>query len=100
MLAGPNTDGKAGPIPTDIDCEECGKPMVIREGRRGKFMGCSGYPKCKNTAKVPAKLLEELGLNAASNGEANGHAGANGKANARPHTPEPDEDIPTDLSVE
>jgi hypothetical protein len=49
---------------------------------------------------VPAKLLEELGLNAASNGEANGHAGANGKANATSHTPEPDEDIPTDLSVE
>ena len=37
--------------------------MIIRNGRRGKFLGCSGYPKCKNTAEVPAKLLEELGLN-------------------------------------
>jgi DNA topoisomerase-1 len=100
VLAGPNSNGKTGPIPTDIDCEECGKPMVIREGRRGKFMGCSGYPKCKNTAEVPAKLLEELGLNAAaSNGDANGHAGANGKADAKPQAAD-DEEIPTDLSVE
>ncbi|MCC6239614.1 MAG: type I DNA topoisomerase [Phycisphaerales bacterium] len=47
-------------ITTDIDCEECGKPMVIRSGRRGKFLACSGYPKCRATAEVPAKLLEEL----------------------------------------
>jgi DNA topoisomerase-1 len=53
----------AGPITTDIDCDECGKPMIIRTGRRGRFLGCSGYPKCKNTGEVPAKLLEELGLN-------------------------------------
>ena len=49
-------------IPTDIDCDECGKPMIIRTGRRGRFLGCSGYPKCKNTGEVPAKLLEELGI--------------------------------------
>ena len=98
VLAPAGANGKTGPIPTDIDCEECGKPMVIREGRRGKFMGCSGYPKCKNTAEVPAKLLEELGLN--GNAEANGQAAGNGQASGKPHTPEPDEDIPTDLSVE
>jgi DNA topoisomerase-1 len=63
-------NGNTGPIATDIDCDECGKPMVIRTGRRGKFLGCSGYPKCKNTAEVPAKLLEELGLNGNGNGEA------------------------------
>jgi DNA topoisomerase-1 len=62
------TPGKTGPIATDIDCDECGKPMVIRDGRRGKFLGCSGYPKCRNTGEVPAKLVEELGLN--GNGEA------------------------------
>jgi DNA topoisomerase-1 len=67
------TNGKAGPITTDIDCDDCGKPMIIREGRRGKFLGCSGYPKCKNTAEVPAKLLEELGLNG-QNGSSNGSA--------------------------
>jgi len=55
--------GPKYPITTDIDCDDCGKPMIIRKGRRGPFMGCSGYPKCKNTAEVPAKLIEELGLN-------------------------------------
>jgi DNA topoisomerase-1 len=49
-------------ITTDIDCDECGKPMIIRQGRRGPFLGCSGYPKCKNTGEVPAKLLEDLGI--------------------------------------
>lgn len=51
-------------LATDIDCEECGKPMVIRTGRRGPFLGCSGYPKCKNTGEVPARLIEEMDLNA------------------------------------
>jgi DNA topoisomerase-1 len=53
-------------VATDIDCDECGKPMIIRTGRRGRFLGCSGYPKCKNTGEVPAKLAEELGLNSES----------------------------------
>jgi len=57
-------------ITTDIDCDECGKPMIIRKGRRGPFLGCSGYPKCKNTGEVPAKLLEEMGLNGNGNGKA------------------------------
>jgi DNA topoisomerase I len=72
------TPGKTGPIATDIDCDECGKPMVIRDGRRGKFLGCSGYPKCRNTTEVPAKLVEELGLNGNSNGQAEA-AGASKK---------------------
>lgn len=42
------------PEPTDIACEECGKPMLIRQGRRGKFLGCSGYPACKSTRELPA----------------------------------------------
>lgn len=64
------TAAKAKPIngtATDIDCDECGKPMVIRTGRRGYFLGCSGYPKCKNTGEVPAKLLEDLGVNGQAN---------------------------------
>ena len=44
---------KPKPIPTDIPCDECGKPMVIREGRRGKFLGCGDYPKCKGTKELP-----------------------------------------------
>jgi DNA topoisomerase-1 len=33
---------------TEHVCEKCGKPMVIKRGRRGEFLACSGYPKCKN----------------------------------------------------
>ena len=34
---------------TDEVCEKCGKPMVVKYGRYGKFLACSGYPECKNT---------------------------------------------------
>ncbi len=34
---------------TDHVCEKCGKPMVIKMGRFGKFLACTGYPDCKNT---------------------------------------------------
>ncbi len=38
---------------TGEDCEICGKPMVVKQGRFGEFIACSGYPECKNTkAKV------------------------------------------------
>jgi DNA topoisomerase-1 len=33
---------------TDEKCEQCGRPMLVRFGRYGKFLGCSGYPECKN----------------------------------------------------
>ena len=48
--------GKPKPEPTDIMCEECGQPMVIRSGRHGKFLGCSAYPKCKTTKPLPDEL--------------------------------------------
>lgn len=35
---------------TEIRCDSCGEPMVIRWGRRGEFLACSGYPSCKNTS--------------------------------------------------
>ena len=38
--------------PTDEVCEECGHPMVIKSGRFGRFMACTGYPECKNTRPV------------------------------------------------
>ncbi len=44
---------KAKPVPTDIPCDECGEPMVIRTGRTGPFLGCSKYPKCKNSKPLP-----------------------------------------------
>ncbi|MFP4199714.1 MAG: DNA topoisomerase, partial [Halanaerobium sp.] len=34
---------------TDEVCDKCGKPMVVKHGRYGKFLACSGYPECKNT---------------------------------------------------
>ena len=39
---------KSQPVETDIVCEKCGHKMLIREGRYGKFLGCSNFPKCKN----------------------------------------------------
>src|SRR5205823_2916985 len=36
-------------LPTDIKCETCGAPMVIKFGRNGEFLACSKYPKCTNT---------------------------------------------------
>ena len=35
----------------DEPCEKCGKPMVIRTGKYGEFLSCSGYPGCKNIRK-------------------------------------------------
>ena len=37
---------------TDEVCELCGKPMVVKRGRFGQFLGCSGYPECKNIKKI------------------------------------------------
>ncbi len=34
---------------TDEKCEKCGEPMIIRWGRNGRFMACSGFPACRNT---------------------------------------------------
>lgn len=37
---------------TDLICEKCGRPMVVKFGRYGKFIACSGYPECKNIKKI------------------------------------------------
>ena len=37
---------------TDTVCELCGKPMAVKRGRYGQFLGCSGYPECKNIKKM------------------------------------------------
>lgn len=42
--------------PTDEICEICGKPMVIKSGRFGEFIACSGYPDCKNTKPIVKKV--------------------------------------------
>ena len=35
--------------PTDLVCEKCSSPMVIKWGKNGRFLCCSKYPECKNT---------------------------------------------------
>lgn len=42
-------------VETDEKCEKCGKPMVIKTGRFGKFMACTGFPECKNTKSIVEK---------------------------------------------
>ena len=37
---------------TDIICELCGRQMVVKTGRYGKFIACPGYPECKNIKKI------------------------------------------------
>jgi len=55
------TKGKIRPedIPTDRICEKCGLPMVIRWGRHGRFLACSGFPKCKNTKPLHLESTEQ-----------------------------------------
>ncbi len=60
---------KTPPVETDILCEKCGNKMLIREGRYGKFLGCSNFPKCKNVKpyeteeKKPASKCPMCGKN-------------------------------------
>jgi DNA topoisomerase-1 len=42
-------DVKREETPTEHNCEKCGKVMVIKWGRNGSFLACSGYPECRNT---------------------------------------------------
>jgi DNA topoisomerase-1 len=48
-------------ILTDETCEKCGRPMQVRFGRYGKFLGCSGYPECTNIRKQ-GKPVKSLGV--------------------------------------
>lgn len=43
-------------IPTDIVCDKCEKPMVIKTGRFGQFLACTGFPDCKNTKTLMVPL--------------------------------------------
>ncbi|MFA5175044.1 MAG: type I DNA topoisomerase [Patescibacteria group bacterium] len=46
---------------TDEVCEKCGSPMVIKMGRYGKFLACSGYPECKNIKSLPGADRDKNG---------------------------------------
>jgi DNA topoisomerase-1 len=56
------TTGRVKPkdIPTENMCEKCGLPMVIRWGRHGRFLACSGFPKCKNTKPIKTDSAENM----------------------------------------
>jgi DNA topoisomerase-1 len=52
---------------SDVMCNLCGKPMVIKKSRFGPFLGCSGYPECTNTRRLgkdgkPVPLPEPTGI--------------------------------------
>jgi DNA topoisomerase-1 len=51
-------DIKRMEIPTDLVCDKCGKPMVIRWGKHGRFVGCTGYPVCTNTREPSPDMVE------------------------------------------
>jgi DNA topoisomerase-1 len=54
-----NGEEPENPQPEEIPCEKCGRPMVLKRGRFGEFMACSGYPECRNTKKI-VKSAENL----------------------------------------
>jgi len=59
-----DAEEKIGPIEmadevTDIICEKCGRNMVIKIGKFGKFLACPGFPECRNARPI----LEEAGVN-------------------------------------
>jgi len=43
---------------TDVECEECGRRMVVKYGPHGKFLACPGFPECRNTKQY----LEKIGV--------------------------------------
>jgi DNA topoisomerase-1 len=56
-------------VQVDENCEQCGRPMQLRWGKYGKFLGCSGYPECKNIR--PLEKPVDLGLKCPDCGEGN-----------------------------
>lgn len=54
-------DLKGEGIPTEEKCEKCGKSMVIRLGRNGPFLACTGYPECEGTRDLPPELAKQYG---------------------------------------
>ena len=54
-------DVKREAIPTDQNCDKCGMMMVLKWGRFGQFLACSGYPDCKNTRDLAGDMKIEGG---------------------------------------
>ena len=54
----PGVDLKS--IQVDETCEDCGGPMTVRRGKRGFFLGCASYPKCKGTREPGEATMERI----------------------------------------
>ena len=64
------TDIKRMEKPTDLLCEKCGKPMVIKWGKHGSFIACTGYPECSNTREVAMESTDGEGADLGEQDEA------------------------------
>jgi DNA topoisomerase-1 len=49
-------DMRTEPEPVGRDCPKCGNPLVYREGRYGRFIGCSNFPACRHTEQIVKKI--------------------------------------------
>lgn len=63
------TDIKRMERPTDLICDKCGKPMVIKWGKHGSFIACTGYPECTNTRELTVDLPDVDKANLSEQGE-------------------------------
>jgi DNA topoisomerase-1 len=59
-LPAPPPKKAAPPIPVTETCPECGNAMKLRQGRKGWFLGCSKYPKCKGVLEPSPEMAEQL----------------------------------------
>jgi DNA topoisomerase-1 len=48
------------PAETGVNCEKCGRPMIIKSSWRGPFLACTGYPACRGAKSITAELREKL----------------------------------------
>ena len=63
------TDIKRMERPTDLICEKCGKPLVIKWGRHGSFIACTGYPDCTYTRELTVDLPDVDKVDLAEQGD-------------------------------
>jgi DNA topoisomerase-1 len=63
------TDIKRMEKPTDLICEKCGKPLVIKWGKHGSFIACTGYPDCTYTRELTVDLPDVDKVDLAEQGD-------------------------------
>jgi DNA topoisomerase I len=63
------TDIKRMEKPTDLTCEKCGKPLVIKWGKHGSFIACTGYPECTYTRELTVDLPDVDNVDLSEQGE-------------------------------